>query len=84
MKGSLKPNTDLNKKMQFLKRIEEEVAMVVPDWRNHAFLQINETPGGISYSIDENCPIEKYQKIEQVIIEQAALQNISVNADDID
>lgn len=84
LKGNPKYNPDLNKTLQFLKNIEEAVAVVVPDWQDYAFLQINGTTRGICYSIDGNCPVEKCQKIEQVIMEQTSLLNITVTTNDID
>ncbi len=84
VKGNPKPNPDINKTMQILKHIQEEIAMVEPDYGEYVVLQINATTRGIFYNIDESCPPDKHNKIEKVIIENAALLNIPVTAEDIE
>ncbi|MFT4019559.1 MAG: hypothetical protein QM668_21525 [Agriterribacter sp.] len=84
VKGDPKPIPDTKKTMQFLEHIQEEIAMVVPDWRDYVVLQINSTTREVFYNIDENCPPDKHNKIKKVIRENADLLNISVSTDDIE
>lgn len=84
VKGNPKPKPDINKTIQFLKHIQEEIAMVVPDYGEYVVLQINSKTRGIFYNIDDSCPIEIHQKIEKVIRENAALLEITVTTDNIE
>lgn len=84
VKGNTKPIPDLNKTMQFLNHIQEEIAMVVPDYGKYVVLQINSTTRGIFYNIDESCPADKHNKIVKVIQENAGLLDITVTTEDIE
>ena len=73
------PKADTTKIQLTLKHIQEEIAMVVPDYDKYVILTISLSgTNQLFYSINDSCPIEKSQKIEKVILENAALMNLSV------
>jgi hypothetical protein len=85
VKGNPKPKKeiDLSKPNAILNHIQEEVAMVVPDWGEYSFMQISmQQPYSIVYNIDENCPVDKHNKIRATILEQSELIGISAELDD--
>lgn len=88
VKGNPKPKkeaVDITKLMQMLKHIQEEIAMVVPDYGEYAVLQISPIGmGQLFYNINDSCPIEKSQRIEKIIRYNAGLLNLSVTTDDIE
>ncbi len=88
VKGNPKPkmkDIDIDKSMNILNHLKEEVAMIAPDWGDYVILQISPRQNNrIYYNIDSGCPIDKSKKIEKVILENAALLNLAVTTDDIE
>ena len=88
VKGNSKPNKtkpeiDLTKPDAILKHIQAEIEMAVPDYEKYSWLQIGmKPPYSIIYFINEDCPADKHNKIEKIIIEQADLIGISAEFHD--
>lgn len=68
-----------------LKHIQDEIEMLVPDYREYLLLTIGfRAPHLLFYKISNLCPNDKYQKIEKVILENATLLNLPVTNDEIE
>ena len=85
MKASVKdnpkpaPKADTTQLQLILKHIQEEIAMVVPDYDEYVVLTISLSGANqLFYNINDSCPIEKSQKIERIILENADLLKLHV------
>ena len=82
VKGNPKPKKKkveigFTKPDAIIKHIEAEVEMEVQDWRKYSWIQISMCPPySVDYFIKNECPLDKYNKIEKTIIKQAQLLGI--------
>lgn len=83
VKGNPKPTSpDIATLMQYLKQIEREIAKTVPDFGDYTIMQVSQIGSGqLFYNINDSCPKEKSQKIEEIIKNNAALLNIKTATD---
>ena len=77
--------TDLTTMQSTLKHIQDEIYIVVPDYKDFTVLQLGSgKPHLIFYNTCGDCTKEKAQKIERVIREQAKRLNLPVTTDEIE